>query len=373
MANPPREFLFKTLDHSFEFVNLFVHSAAFSPDETLLCSAYHRTVFFWNIESGKIVHEIPEQDEIGHVSFSPDGSFVCWTDAEKVCMWEVQIGEVDPEGKKIKKFLGHTGSVRSVSFSPDGKLLCSGSTDNTVRLWNTETGDLVRTFISHTEGYNPEVKSVSFFPDGRSVCATTKNCTVQCWNIQTGDVVWNLNVGPQYTSLHEVSVSPDGATFCFGIDNKIMQWNTNTERPTLKWTCILPSEDTTIFSVSFSPDGKFLCSGANDGNVRLHNSETGEIVNTFEYNGEINSRYFYGMSISQVRFSSKGTFICSVIRDTVQIWKNPKMFREKNNERFFPQHLNGTISRITGHQLPNDVVGIISGFFSLEDARQVRL
>ena len=37
----------------------------------------------------------------------------------------------------IRTLEGHTG-VTCVSFSPDGKYICSGSNDNTVRLWNVE-------------------------------------------------------------------------------------------------------------------------------------------------------------------------------------------------------------------------------------------
>ena len=35
---------------------------------------------------------------------------------------------------------GHSDFVRSVAYSPDGKHLVSGSNDNTVKVWDSQTG-----------------------------------------------------------------------------------------------------------------------------------------------------------------------------------------------------------------------------------------
>ena len=48
-------------------------------------------------------------------------------------------------------------------FSPDGKTVASGNHDNTIRLWDVDTGNNKMTLTGHTEW----IRSIAFSPDGK--------------------------------------------------------------------------------------------------------------------------------------------------------------------------------------------------------------
>jgi WD40 repeat protein/uncharacterized caspase-like protein len=87
-----------------------------------------------NREAAKI--ERSGGDPILCYSFLPNGRIVVGS-AFALTLYEASTG------KQARDFVGHAGSIWAVAVSPDGRLLVSGSDDQTFRLWNIATGELL--------------------------------------------------------------------------------------------------------------------------------------------------------------------------------------------------------------------------------------
>jgi hypothetical protein len=88
----------------------------------------------------------------------------------------------------VRTFEGHASWVRSIAFSADGNQVLSGSDDNTLKLWDLASGQLLRTFQGHTG----RVWSVAFSPDGARVLSGSRDATIRIWKVATGELLATL-------------------------------------------------------------------------------------------------------------------------------------------------------------------------------------
>src|SRR5579871_2713903 len=78
--------------------------------------------------------------------------------------------------------LGHAAQVNSVAISSDSKLIVTGSSDNTARLWDVQSGKEIRTLTGHAHW----VHSVAFSPDGKRVLTGSEDKTARLWDVESG-------------------------------------------------------------------------------------------------------------------------------------------------------------------------------------------
>jgi len=81
--------------------------------------------------------------------------------------------------------VGYRHWVNAVAYSPDGRWLVSGSSDKTLKVWDTESGREQITLVGHTR----TITSASFSPDGRWIVSASYDKTLKLWDASSGDEV----------------------------------------------------------------------------------------------------------------------------------------------------------------------------------------
>ena len=80
------------------------------------------------------------------MAWSSDSRYLCsGSDDKTVKLWDVN------EGDAVKTLQGHTNYLMCVNFNPQSNLIVSGSFDETVRIWDVKTGRCLKTLPAHSD------------------------------------------------------------------------------------------------------------------------------------------------------------------------------------------------------------------------------
>nr|VFJ48490.1 MAG: WD40 repeat [Candidatus Kentron sp. FW] len=193
---------------------------------------------------------------------------------------------------------GHKALIRDVLFTPDGRQLISVSEDKTIRIWDTGSGELLRTLRGQT-GAGPEGKlyAGALSPDGRwlAVGGWLPGRPKSRDAIRLIDLKAPPNTPVRLLKGHgsvisSLAFSPDGQRILSGsADDTARLWDLSTpleagvstpldtglstaldtSLQTGKSLQILRGHTDQIYAVAFSPDRERLVTGSLDHRLRL--------------------------------------------------------------------------------------------------------
>ncbi|MFM7424165.1 MAG: protein kinase domain-containing protein [Elainella sp.] len=185
---------------------------------------------------------------------------------DTIKVWNLQTGEL------LVTMSGHHRGVNTIAISPDGRTLVSGSDDYTVRVWSFINGALLGALTGHSR----DVNAVAISPDGKLLVSGGEDRTIRLWSMSTGALLKTLS--EVAGMIKTIAISPDGKLLASGgLDNKIKLWSLRTG----EFLQTFVGHINPIHAITFTPDGQTLITGSKDKTIRLWNVQTGELLRTF--------------------------------------------------------------------------------------------
>jgi WD40 repeat protein len=300
------------------------YASAFSPDgKYVLVGDTDLPAKLWDLEANKIVHSwqnVP--DEAGTttaVGFSGNSKVAATSEQDVIVLWDVATGEpltrlsfpvkikslalseqgdylfmalydrtavyFDVIGNRVVRIFEHDGKavnspinqlINAVAISPSGKYGLTGGDDQTARLWEFESGKLLRTWK-----HGNSVSIVSFYPKGGYVLTGAGNDQTHFWNMKTGEKRYTLRMSswpkdrplPDFpvfqTTISAVDYSPDYRYMVTGHSSReICLWAVASGDKQDCWQVARKQAlrpGVVLQAVSFSQDGRAVYSEAGNG------------------------------------------------------------------------------------------------------------
>ncbi|MBI86185.1 MAG: hypothetical protein CMJ81_23560 [Planctomycetaceae bacterium] len=303
----------------------------YSPDGKILAvSGYHEVLLHKSDGSGLVGRLVGMSERIQSAVFSPDGTRLAVAGGSPGRLGELQVWNVVTETLQFSSSVTYD-TIYGASWSADNRYIAFGCSDNTVRVVEAKTGKQVLFNGAH----NDWVLDTTFSIQGDHVISVSRDRSMKLVELSTArfvDNITSITPGALQGGLQAVECHPtrdellvggaDGVAKIFrtyrvkarqiGDDHNLIQafpalpgriydvaYSSDGKRIVAGSSShgtgvvrVFGAEDgqrlaqmeeivTGVYAVAFNPDGNTIASAGFDGQVYLHESATGRLLNKF--------------------------------------------------------------------------------------------
>jgi WD40 repeat protein len=199
---------------------------------------------------------------IQSLTTTEDGKVVAMSDSGgNIKFWLIEDAPIPHEWKDALP-----NGTSTLALSPNGDRIFAGC-DQSLRMWSTESRELVHTFATNT----PRIHSVDWSSDGKLLAAAGAGNKIELWNAENFSKLGEIELAAEF--ITSIEISPNGQQLVAGT------WSASV--PTKPGEVILCDIEgqyvlktlhghrMNVHDVTFTPDGSKILSASDDGSVRI--------------------------------------------------------------------------------------------------------
>lgn len=200
---------------------------------------------------------------------------------------------------------GHMGWVRSVAFDPMNEWFCTGSSDRTIKIWETASGKLKLTLTGHTE----QVTGLAISQRRPYMFSCGLDKMVKCWDLENNKVIRNYH--GHLSGVYCLSIHPTlDLLFSGGRDSVCRVWDMRTKAQIL----CLSGHDNTLGSMLTQAVDPQVITGSYDSTIKLWDLRQGKSETTLT---------FHKKGVRALAASPRESSFCSASADNIKKFKLP--------------------------------------------------
>ncbi len=171
--------------------------------------------------------------------------------------------------------------VNGLGVSPNGRAIATANSDNTVQLWDRQSGDTLHTFaqrLGFGQGHTDAATAVQFFPNGDQLLSASHDSSIKQWDLGQYQLCQTL-LHPGW-KITAIALSPHGNLLASAdIEGRLSLWDMAAGERKFD----LRRHAGAVNDVVISPDGTRLISVGEAGTLRLWSLPEGHLIHTWTH------------------------------------------------------------------------------------------
>lgn len=233
------------------------------------------------------------------LSYNPAGTQLATGSFNTVRLWDPQTGQL------LRVLEGHADWVTCLSYNPEGTQLATGSKDRTICLWNLQTGQPPQVLNGHAGG----VRCLNYNSAGTQLATGSYDDTVRIWDPPLTGKPTQVLEGHADGAIW-LSYNPAGTQLATCSFNTVRIWDPPQTGKPLQ---VLKGHTNMLVNcLSYNPAGTQLATGSDDHTVYLWDPQTGKLLQILK------GHY---CSVSCLSYNPAGTQLATGSADTtIRLW-----------------------------------------------------